>query len=73
MQEIYKQEVMHLENMHIKNNTVILICTQTCRKKTLWSNHMEELCVDTDDNIRIKMAYFYAKCERLPTVILCYL
>jgi hypothetical protein len=49
-------------------------CTQTFRKKTSWSNHVGDLYVDVDDNIKIKnkvkMAYFYAKYERLPAVVL---
>lgn len=31
---------------------------------------MEELCMDVDNTIKIKMVYFYGKHERLPTVIL---
>jgi hypothetical protein len=31
---------------------------------------VEELCVDIDNTIKIKMAYFHAEHERLPTVVL---
>jgi hypothetical protein len=40
------------------------------RKKSSWSNQVEELCLDVDSTIKIKMAYFFAKHERLPAMIL---